>query len=202
MIGDPSNLNGSHLMAMAVIQASYNPTTQTNNESTSAIVENINGTTICLPVEDKITSIPSSIRFAFTVVYGVSMVVEFPINVLVIYLIYATRQHRNQSTRLIMYGSLVDSIGSLAFNLVYGTYMIAYDRFTCTTLLVLNTVASFMNIGSAGIAVFISLDRYMRIKYLNDYSIHFTGKRHYMFLALICVEIFVQVCKLRVFSIF
>ena len=202
MIGDPSNLNGSHLMAMAVIQASYNPTTQTNNESTSAIVENINNSTICLPVEDKITSIPSSIRFAFTVVYGVSMVVEFPINVLVIYLLYATRQYRNQSTRLIMYGSLVDSIGSLAFNLVYGTYMIAYDRFTCTTLLVLNTVASFMNIGSAGIAVFISLDRYMRIKYLNDYSIHFTGKRHYMFLALICVEISVQVCKLRVFPIF
>ena len=117
MIEDPSNLNGSHLMAMAVIQASYNPTTQTNNESTSAIVENINNSTICLPVEDKITSIPSSIRFAFTVVYGVSMVVEFPINVLVIYLIYATRQHRNQSTRLIMYGSVVDSIGSLAFNL-------------------------------------------------------------------------------------
>ena len=194
MIGDPSSLNGSHLMAMAVIQASYNPTTQTNNESTSAIVENINNSTICLPVEDKITSIPSSIRFAFTVVYGVSMVVEFPINVLVIYLIYATRQHRNQSTRLIMYGSVVDSIGSLAFNLVYGTYMIAYEQFSCTSLLALNTVASFMNVGSAGIAVFIGLDRYMRIKYLNDYSIHFTGKRHYMFFALVCVGVSVQVC--------
>ena len=194
MIGDASNLNGSHAMAMTVIQAFYNPTTQTNNESTLTIVENINNTTICLPVEDKITSIPSSIRSAFTVVYGVSMVVEFPINVLVIYLIYTTRQYRNQSTRLIMYGSLVDSIGSLAFNLVYGTYMIAYEQFSCTSLLTLNTVASFMNVGSAGIAVFISLDRYMRIKYLNDYSIHFTGKRHYMFLALVSVAVSVQVC--------
>ena len=179
MIENITNLNGSNFSSY--IRPTY------NNQS-------INGTTICLPVEDKITSIPSSIRFAFTVVYGVSMVVEFPINVLVIYLLYATRQYRNQSTRLIMYGSLVDSIGSLAFNLVYGTYMIAYDRFTCTTLLVLNTVASFMNIGSAGIAVFISLDRYMRIKYLNDYSIHFTGKRHYMFFALVCVGVSVQVC--------
>ena len=186
MIENITNLNGSNFSSY--IRPTY------NNQSINS--------TICLPVEDKITSIPSSIRLAFTVVYGVSMVVEFPINVLVIHLIYATRQHRNQSTRLIMYGSVVDSIGSLAFNLVYGTYMIAYDRFTCTTLLVLNTVASFMNIGSAGIAVFISLDRYMRIKYLNDYSIHFTGKRHYMFLALICVEISVQVCKLRVFPIF
>ena len=72
--------------------------------------------------------------------------------------------------------------------------MIAYEQFSCTSLLTLNTVASFMNVGSAGIAVFISLDRYMRIKYLNDYSIHFTGKRHYMFLALVSVAVSVQVC--------
>ena len=154
---------------------------------------NVTITLQCLPFEDKITSIMPQVRYALTSIYAGNLLVEFPINVLVIYMILSTKQQGNQSTRLILYGSIIDSFGSLLYNSIYIVYMRNYEHLSCTILFVLNALASLSMLGTAGISLFIAFDRYIRIRYLNDYTLVFTRKRHYLALAVAMSIVFIQV---------
>ena len=157
-------------------------------------------TSHCLPIEDKIASMLPSIRLIFGIIFGLSIVVEFPVNVLMVYLIHVTKQHKNQSTRLVMYASILDSFGSLSYNSIFIVYMTSYEQLTCTALLIFNTVASFTVIGTAKIAVLIAIDRLIRIKYLNDYNLVFTRKRHYQAVAIMVGLALAQVCSQHIFN--
>ena len=157
----------------------------------------------CLPVEDEIPFISPQVRLSFASIYGMNMLVEFPVNVLVICLIFATNQHENQSTRLILYASILDSFGAISYNSIYIIYMMHYEQLSCTVILLLNSVASYSIIGSAFLAVMVAFDRFIRIKYLNDYQIMFTRKRHYQAMIVISMLASIQVklynVKYRIF---
>ena len=154
--------------------------------STSSTVE------VCLPVQDKILMLSMNERLILATLFASSFLSGAPLNILVAVLIKTTRQTENQSTRLIMQFSIADSVGATFINCPYFCYMVFYESIKCKFLLILHT---FVNLGietSLFMTAFIGFDRYMRVRYLNEYGSKFTESR-FKICHIICASmIFIQ----------
>ena len=122
--------------------------------------------------------------------YGVVGILGMVINSIVILFIVVTKQLRIQSIRLLMYLSCGDIFTSfVTFMRVFGT--ISGFKPTCTLM----AAYYFFRLLSGYMTIYLyaltGLDRYLRIKYLEEYSNVFTKKRFKFVMVLyllICLE--------------
>ena len=131
----------------------------------------------CLPVQDKIPLLKTTTRQILAVIHVFVMLIDGLANTTVSCLIYKTGQYLNQSTRLVMYLSMADIFGAFIINGASMVYMLFYENLSCPVLMV---VHSFMN--AALILTYmlifgISIDRVLKVRFLNNYSTVFTPFR-------------------------
>ena len=115
--------------------------------------------------------------------YGVTGLLGIIINSIVILLIVVTKQRRIQSIRLLMYLSCVDIFTSfVVFIRVFGA--IPGFKHSC----MLPSIYYFFQILSVYMSMYLfaltGLDRYLRIKYLEEYPNVFTKKRFQLVMAI------------------
>ena len=153
----------------------------------------------CLPVHDNIPLLSTNIRRILAAMHIFIMSAGTPANVFVTYLIYTTKQYKNQSTRLIMYLSIVDIFGTSIINGVPAFYMISYyEAFSCFSLLTMDTFVNSSISITYMMTVGIAFDRMMKIRYLNEYSSKMTPFRFR--LVIVCLFICAGVQTFLVFT--
>eukprot|EP00111_Clytia_hemisphaerica_P024754 TCONS_00072947-protein len=131
-------------------------------------------------------------RLVMAIVHLLLGFIGLPTNGLAAYLIIKTRQFENQSTRLVMYLSIFDGIGSIIINGASAMYMLAYEEIDCVILLVVHGIVNLSIFCCFSIIVLIGFDRLLRILYLNDYSLVFSEGRYKVSLIVAAVSTVIQ----------
>lgn len=150
-----------------------NMTSNTNNNTTNNITKD---SLFCqqerylLMVNSKLISNTFIFLYVFYGVFGIF------INTAVFYIIYKTNQIRKRSIRLLVYLSVVDVFSSIVC-ISRGVIALYVNTVSCTVLkwgyylLLLSIYASGYLFSLVG------LDRYLKIKYLEEYEMKFTNKK-------------------------
>eukprot|EP00111_Clytia_hemisphaerica_P001240 TCONS_00003520-protein len=100
------------------------------------------------------------------------------VNLLLAALIKVTKRFRkNQSMRLIMFLSIIDFQCCLFLNACYILYIWYIKYLHCSCIIVLYGISRFAMYSASYIALLMGLDRFLHIKYLNEYSSVYTKFR-------------------------
>ena len=152
----------------------------------------VSNNTFCLPMQDYVQRLDENIKIIFSTFSVVFFIVSFTFNSLVVYFIAITNQWDNQSTRLICLISVFDIMASIIINGSCIIYMTVYHLLKCTTLKFIHSLVILISYSSFYMIAFIGFDRYMRVKYLNEYCVTLTPKRYQqcmlMYIAIVILQ--------------
>ena len=183
------------------------PLNKNNERQKNNCFHSMNNTTIieptitilkCLPVQDKIPLLSSTVRQILATIHIIIMSAGTPANTVVTYLIYKTEQYGNQSTRLILFLSIIDIFGTPIINGASALYMLSYEYLRCTSILVMHTLVNYAISINYAMLLGITFDRMLRVRYLNEYSRVFTPYRFK--LVIVCLFLLASVQAFLVFS--
>lgn len=131
-------------------------------------------------------------RIVFVYISSILSLLIFLVNALVAFVIKRTGQLSTQSTHLSFVICIID-----IFHAIFGltstsliTFFVSYA--SCRVMLVLELVQDFFLAAPSTIIVLVTLDRYLHIRYLSNYSSTFTTNRYRISLALVFVVILLQ----------
>lgn len=128
----------------------------------------------------------------FACISSILSILTCLVNTVAVVVIKKTGQLSNQSVHLTYVICIMDIFHGI-LGLTSITLMISFfTDFSCTVMLILDTVANFFIAAPSTIVVLVTLDRYLHIKYLLDYSLTFTPRRYRISLALVFVAILLQ----------
>ena len=151
------------------------------NMNNTSLIELTIGTGIgllnCLPVQDKIPLLNTTIRLILAARHILIMSIGTPANIAVTYLIYRTEQYRQQSTRLIMILSSIDVFGACIINGASAIYMLSYEELSCPLLLIIHSFVNFSISLTFMMIIGVAIDRMLKVRHLNDYASVFTPFR-------------------------
>lgn len=147
------------------------------NSTTTIEPTTVIGLLSCLPVQDKIPLLNTTIRLVLAAIHILIMGIGTPANIAVTYLIYQTEQYQQQSTRLIMILSSIDIFGACIINGASALYMLSYEVLSCLSLLIIHSFVNFAISLTFMMIIGIAIDRMLKVRYLNDYAAVFTPFR-------------------------
>ena len=130
-------------------------------------------------------------RTIIIVVYVVAGIVGVLVNTFVIYAIKKTRQLHIQSIQLVTFASSFDIANSL-INILHVVVLLTIQRLPCIIIEVFQFFVLIALYSSSFLTSLISLDRYMHVRYLNEYSSAYNKCRFRLSLIAFLIVIFWQ----------
>ena len=114
-----------------------------------------------------------SASFIFTSFLGIA------VNSLLVYLVKKTKQHENQSIRLLSYSSAINIMIS-CIGLAHVLQILYPSTIPCQLVISINFMKLFSLYSSGYFLALLGLDRYLRVRYLNNYENVFTLTRFHV----------------------
>ena len=157
----------------------------------SATTETATNPTFCEDRRSHYELLDNTKRTILIVLYVVTAIVGVLMNTFVIYVIKRTKQLRTQSIQLVTFASSFDIANSLT-NILHIIMLMTVQRLSCV---IIETFQFFIFIAvysSSYLTSLISLDRYVHVRYLNEYSSIYTKSRFRLSLIVFVIVIFWQ----------
>ena len=134
------------------------------NLTTNTTVDLINGSH-CMDLSMIYDAMDTSSRYGFAVFSIIIGLIGILVNSLTVHLIVRTKQHRNQSMKLLMYISCIEVLNGCICCI--HAVQILFD-IPCFVFVIIQYLKLFSIMNTAPFAIVI--DRYIRIKHLNNYD--------------------------------
>ena len=132
--------------------------------------------TICSPL-DYVFFLDINARVTLAVCFIVLGIAGTLINFLVVVTILKTNQWSSQSTRLILFVSLLDILWAWFGSFVNASYILNSSQTDqCKNRLIIRFITNLTAYSSLGLTIVIGLDRFLHIYFLNDYATKFTPR--------------------------
>jgi 7 transmembrane receptor (rhodopsin family). len=107
---------------------------------------------------------------------GIIAILNFTLNLVVVYMIFKTRQYRNNSIKLFLVLSLSDIMTAIVSQ-PFIVYLLYGNTLSCGVSIFLQYLCFFFPYFSVFMIAFIVYDRFLRITYLNKYKLYMTHNK-------------------------
>uniref|UniRef100_A0A7M5UN67 G-protein coupled receptors family 1 profile domain-containing protein n=1 Tax=Clytia hemisphaerica TaxID=252671 RepID=A0A7M5UN67_9CNID len=156
-----------------------------------SFITSINGT-ICTKTYGTVIFMSWESRISFLTINTIISIVNLIINIFTVYSIYRTNQIKNQSIKLILIVSISNALFAVFGQSSLSILLYKGDHLSCPVTWILLIVIEFCMYSSHYLTGMLGFDRYIRIKYQNNYHQIYTSFRFYMSLSLLYFIISIQ----------